>query len=81
LNFEATKSDRNFQKNRFLWWTMVFCLINLGHQTISKILGDAEKFRLVINESKFTSEKNQKMSTHQKQSQVEATYDRANAFH
>jgi hypothetical protein len=44
-------------------------------------MGEAGKFRLVINESKFTSGMNQKMITHQKQSQVQATYDRANAFH
>jgi hypothetical protein len=37
---------------------------------------DAGKFRLVINESKFTSGMNQKMITHQKQPQVETTYEK-----
>jgi hypothetical protein len=51
-------------------------MINLGHLTVSKILGDAGKFPLVINESKFVGRLNQKVTTHQKQSQVEATYEK-----
>ncbi len=50
-----------------------------GIKRFAKFLGEARKFRLVINESKITSGMNQKMSTHQKQSQVKN--DRANAFH
>jgi hypothetical protein len=76
LNFEASKSDRNLKKIVFCGEQWLSGWSIWGHQTVSKILGDAGKFRLVINESKFTSGMNQKMSTHQKQSQVEATYEK-----
>jgi hypothetical protein len=76
LNFEATKSDRNFKKIVFCGEQWFSGWSIWGHQTVSKILGDAGKFRLVIIESKFTSGMNQRMSTHQKQSQVEATYEK-----